>query len=52
MDYGALRLAHGIGVLDMVIAVTAISHGQVLATFNVKHFRAVPGLVAVQPYVQ
>jgi predicted nucleic acid-binding protein len=51
LDYGTLRLAHGIGVLDMVIAVTAISHGQELVTFNVKHFRAVPGLVTVQPYV-
>ena len=52
LDYGALRLSHGIGVLDMVIAVTAIEHGVDLATINVRHFRAVPGLVTLQPYIR
>ena len=51
-DYGALRLSHGIGVLDMVIAVTALVFGEELATFNVRHFRAVPSLLTVQPYVR
>jgi predicted nucleic acid-binding protein len=51
-DYGALRLSHGIGVLDMAIAVTAISHGQELVTFNIRHFRAVPGLIVVEPYAR
>jgi predicted nucleic acid-binding protein len=49
-EYGALRLAHGIGVLDMVIAVTSISHGEDLATFNVRHFRGIPDIVTIQPY--
>ena len=49
-NYGALRLAHSIGVLDMVIAATAISQDQDLVTFNIRHFRAVPGLVTVKPY--
>ena len=51
-DYGALRLSHGIGVLDMLIAVTAIGHSQDLATFNIRHFRAVPGLTVIQPYAR
>lgn len=51
-DYGALRLAHGIGVLDMVIAATAIQHGQELVTFNLKHYRSIPGLVTIQPYTR
>lgn len=50
LEYGALRLSHGIGVLDMLIAVSAISHAEDLVTFNVRHFRAVPGLVTFQPY--
>lgn len=51
-DYGALRLSHGIGVLDMLIAVTAIFHGQDLVTFNLRHFRAVPGLTVFAPYTR
>jgi hypothetical protein len=51
-DYGALRLSHGIGVFDMVIAVTALGHDEDLVTFNTRHFRAVPGLVTVQPYTR
>jgi len=45
-----LRLAHGLGMIDALIAATAIEHGHVLATFNVRHFRAVPGLMTIQPY--
>ena len=36
----------------MAIAVTALLFDEEPATFNVRHFRAVPGLVTVQPYVQ
>jgi predicted nucleic acid-binding protein len=49
-DYGALRLSHGIGVLDMAIAVTAVRHNHELATFNARHFRGVPNLITLQPY--
>lgn len=48
--FTSLRLAHGVGMLDALIAATALQHGLTLATFNVRHFRAIPGLVTVQPY--
>jgi hypothetical protein len=48
--FAKLHLSHSLGLLDAVIAATAIGAGASLCTFNVKHFRAVPGLVTVQPY--
>ena len=51
-SYQPLRLAHGIELVDCLIAATATGLGQDLATFNRKHFRAVPGLVTVQPYTR
>jgi predicted nucleic acid-binding protein len=48
--FTALRLAHGVGMMDALIAETALEHGRVLVTFNVRHYRAVPGLMTVQPY--
>ena len=44
--------SHGLGPLDALIAATALEQGQPLATFNVRHFRVVPGLVIEQPYVR
>jgi predicted nucleic acid-binding protein len=52
VDYAPLRLSHGLGVMDALIAATAIGRGDPLATFNVRHFRAVPGLTIVQPYTR
>ena len=49
-DFGAFRLKYGIGVLDMLIAITAINHNQVLVTFNERHFKAVPGLTILVPF--
>lgn len=46
------RLSHGLGMTDALIAITAIESDEPLATFNVKHFNAVPGLVTVQPYTR
>jgi len=43
-------LSHSLGLIDALIAATAISAGASLCTYNLKHFRAVPGLVTVQPY--
>src|SRR5438552_2011010 len=43
-------LRHGLGLLDSVIGECAVGLGAVLCTFNVRHFRAVPGLVTEQPY--
>lgn len=38
-----------IGYYDIIVAATAIERGSVVATFNARHFRAVPGLTVVQP---
>jgi predicted nucleic acid-binding protein len=51
-DFSRLHLSHSLGLIDALIAATAIGHGAVLCTFNVKHYRAVPGLTIVQPYVR
>jgi predicted nucleic acid-binding protein len=44
------HLSDGIELIDSVTATLAVRHNQPLATFNVKHFRAIPGLITVQPY--
>jgi predicted nucleic acid-binding protein len=44
------RLSHGLGLLDALIAATAAGQGATLCTFNVKHYRAVPGLTWQTPY--
>jgi len=48
--FRALHLSHGLGILDALIAATALSLSVPLCTSNLKHFRPVPGLVTEQPY--
>lgn len=48
--YADANLAHGIGIIDMLIAETAVGLGVPLMTFNDKHFRVIPNLVAIKPY--
>lgn len=48
-DFAAFHLSHRLGLLDALIAACAVGVGAQLCTFNVKHFRVVPGLVTVQP---
>lgn len=50
--YQPMRLVHGIDLLDCIVAATATGLSEDLATFNRKHFGAIPGLVIVQPYVR
>jgi predicted nucleic acid-binding protein len=49
-DFAAFRLAGGLGLLDSLIAHTAIGIHEPLATFNVKHYGAVLALKTLQPY--
>jgi predicted nucleic acid-binding protein len=51
-DFSILHPSHSLGLLDALIAATAIGLRADLCTFNVKHFRAVPGLRTVQPYTR
>lgn len=48
--YASLRLSQGVGIFDSLIASTAIGRGVPLATFNIKHYRHIPGLTTVKPY--
>ena len=48
--FARLSLSHGLGMIDVLIAESAIGLGVPLCTFNVRHFRAIPGLVTEQPY--
>ena len=49
-DFSVLHLSHGLGLLDALIAGTAIGRGATLCTFNTKHYRAVRGLTLLAPY--
>jgi tRNA(fMet)-specific endonuclease VapC len=49
-SYSSHHLSDNIGLLDALIAETAIGVNAELATFNVKHYRVLRGLKSVQPY--
>jgi len=49
-SFAAHHLGHNIGLLDTLIAETAISVGAELATFNVKHYQVLKELKTIQPY--
>lgn len=49
-DFRVLHLSHSLGLIDALVAATATGLGATLCTFNVKHYRAVAGLVTEQPY--
>jgi len=51
-QFSKYRLSHGLGLLDALIAATALSCGQPLATFNTRHYQAVTDRVLIQPYVR
>lgn len=48
--FTAYHLSHRLGLIDSLIAACAIGISAVLCTFNVKHYRVVPGLTIEQPY--
>lgn len=45
--YAPLHLAHGIDILYAVTASIAIRHNLSVVSFNIKHFRSIPGLTTV-----
>jgi predicted nucleic acid-binding protein len=51
-DFTTYHLSHSLGLLDALIAACAVGQGATLCTFNVKHYRVVPGLVMAQPYIR
>ena len=50
--FQSVHLGNAIGIVDMLIAQTAISLGVPLHTFNTKHYAAVPDLQTIQPYTR
>lgn len=51
-DFTTYHLSHSLGLLDALIAACAVGRGATLCTFNLKHYRVVPGLVTEQPYTR
>ena len=49
-SFSTHHLSNNIGLLDALIAETAIGVNAKLATFNVKHYRILRGLQSIQPY--
>jgi predicted nucleic acid-binding protein len=49
-DFTTYHLSNRLGLLDALIAACAVGRGATLCTFNLKHYRVVPGLVTEQPY--
>jgi len=49
-DFAAYHLSHNLGILDALIAQTAVGLDVELATFNTKHYGVVSGLQTIQPY--
>ncbi len=45
-------LSHNAGLIDVLIGMTAVSLGVPLHTFNEKHYKFIPGLKTIQPYLK
>ncbi|MBW4607901.1 MAG: PIN domain-containing protein [Hassallia sp. WJT32-NPBG1] len=51
-DFTMYHLSNSLGLLDALIAACAVGRGATLCTFNLKHYRVVPGLMTEQPYTR
>ena len=49
-NFASFHLRHHIGLLDALIAETAIGQNAELATFNKKHYGVIKELKIIQPY--
>ena len=49
-DFTAYHLSHDLGILDALIAETAVGLNTELATFNAKHYSVIPNAQLSQPY--
>jgi len=45
-------LKNGLGIIDTLVGETAVEIGVPLATFNTKHYAAIPGIKILQPYAR
>lgn len=52
IEFTQFHLSHNLELLDSLVAATAVGKYATLCTFNVKHFRVVPGLTLEQPYTR
>lgn len=50
VNFQRYHLSHGLGLIDALIAATAVGLTAQLCTHNVKHYNIVPDLVTIQPY--
>lgn len=49
-NFTAYHLSHNLGLIDSLLAACAVGLSATLCTFNVKHYKVVPGLRTEQPY--
>ena len=50
--FAIYHLSHGLGLMDALIAATAVGHSATLSTFNTKHYHSVPGLKVKKPFAK
>ena len=51
-NFTAYHLSHNLGLIDSLIAACTVGLSASLCTFNVKHYKVVPGLRVEQPYTR
>jgi predicted nucleic acid-binding protein len=51
-DFAIYHPSHKLGLLNALIAASAVGRSATLFTFNVKHYQVVQGLKVAQPYVR
>jgi predicted nucleic acid-binding protein len=51
-DFARYHLSHNLGLLDALVAHTAIELAAPLHTFNQKHYAPISALITIQPYVK